>query len=239
MMGLEMPRVSPIKSINIYEIEDRENYGHRSHYCMTIHPFRKNGNNHVIGEGRIAQMKDIEKLIDIYKPSEELELLPENILIKTAQLTMWTVKGEVRDMLFKSEKITVPYPDLIFAFAKNKLFIFAYKAKKNERPTLETQLYNAPLMNIYSDGGLCFGDTVPPAVATNSNLKEYESALFDTRYSHINHDYTFNMKRDERTSTEECMKQWKALSKHKKFPVRLLRSNHKTLSGFIRMVQHD
>lgn len=84
--------------------------------------------------------------------------------------------------------VSVKWPHLVFIASEQNLRVFAVLG--NKRPTPETKLYHAPLMNIFSDGRLCFGSAVRPDRITVDSIPEWSAAIFDSRFSHVNHQRT-------------------------------------------------
>lgn len=73
--------------------------------------------------------------------------------------TVWYRSSMERELNFsaklKIKKVKVITPAILFAALNTKLFVFALET--NERPDLNTKLFNAPFFNIYADGNVCLG----------------------------------------------------------------------------------
>ena len=61
--------------------------------------------------------------------------------------------------------LDVPLPGMVFAGIGNTYYVWAAK-DLTCRP--ETPLFAAPLPNVYHDGRICYGSTIPPAVSAET-----------------------------------------------------------------------
>jgi PRTRC genetic system protein B len=127
--------------------------------------------------------------------------LPDNLLVASKSILCWHEPSKVRPMWFieAGTSVSVKWPHLVFVASERGLRVFAMLG--NKRPTTETKLYHAPLMNIYGDGRLCFGSAVCPDRITVDSIPEWNAAIFDSRFSHVNHDRTI---KGAVTSTEHA-----------------------------------
>lgn len=116
--------------------------------------------------------------------------LPENLLVASKSILCWHEPPKVRPMWFveAGTSVSVKWPHLVFVASEQGLRVFAVTG--NKRPTPETKLYHAPLMNIYDDGRLCFGSAARPDRITVDTIPEWNAAIFDSRFSHVNHQRT-------------------------------------------------
>ncbi|MET2526924.1 PRTRC system protein B [Ralstonia pseudosolanacearum] len=76
------------------------------------------------------------------------------------------------------------HPPLVFVVRERKWYVFALA--NNARPEPSTTLYVAPYFNVWEHGEICTGNVSLPAAPTPDALPAYESAFFDSRFTHTN-----------------------------------------------------
>lgn len=154
-----------------------------------------------IGEGEVLTKQSQNKLIELLSKrsrQQTMNYLPECVLGQEEKSLCWYTRPAVRNMTFRTTQgenhtLLVPWPGLIFfANARESLNVAAFLG--NTRPTLETPLYHAPLMNIDGEGDMCFGNIPVPTNASIEKRYVWENALFDTRFTHTNHAETLHEK---------------------------------------------
>ncbi len=128
--------------------------------------------------------------------TDKANFLPENILCSTPAKMMWWKKSHVSQMFFNIDKPDehpkemelngkfFSHPSLVFMRTTTNLHVYAMEG--DTRPTLDTQLYDAPYFNLDDQGRLCFGNAARPSALLPSSVKNYEVAFFDTRFTHTN-----------------------------------------------------
>lgn len=129
----------------------------------------------------------------------EIRLIPDNVLIDDAHYLVWYVRSARRPFHFRhgsGEKRhwhgQVRYPNLLFIADKCQRRIRIFALPDSSRPTMDSQLYHAPLFNLNSHGDLCLGTATLPESMSVSTMVEMESAFFDANGSHPNHNGTLN-----------------------------------------------
>jgi len=80
--------------------------------------------------------------------------------------------------------VPVPYPAHLFVATGHKLGIYALA--ENQRPTATTAVLHSPVLNVYTDGSLCWGNIPKPKTLAVSAIPEFERALFDSWSTHPN-----------------------------------------------------
>ena len=83
--------------------------------------------------------------------------IPKNILYfeKEKNYVIWTTEPGIRKQIFKNDSIksgNYPVPKLLWKYKSGKLWVYALKES-------DDKLYNAPFLNVYSDGSVCLGST--------------------------------------------------------------------------------
>lgn len=169
---------------------------------VTEHQCDKDDNkNPIIGAGRPVSAASLNKLLQITLTPDSKSFKPveSNVIATSADGAAWFIKGGVKPMWFtpaassgkKAKRLMVPWPNLVCAYNSNRgLSVWAVKRKT--KPPLDVPLYNAPLMNIYSHGGMCFGSAT---LAKNKPpIEAREASLFESKFSHTNHSQTIKGK---------------------------------------------
>ncbi len=162
----------------------------------TVHTVQMDEQNRpIIGAGKPLTQRTMRSICKIQsrKADSGAEVLPANVLFNDNGVLIWSCKGQIRKTFFKSPSVTgvfeVPYPDLIFCVHQSNLSVYAIQTKDctKERPSAETVLCHAPLMNIFSSNSLCMGNnTVPKHHSISQAIKGWETVLFDSTYTHPN-----------------------------------------------------
>lgn len=125
------------------------------------------------------------------------EILPDNVLVSHPDMLAWWTPAQVRPGFFAlssppdglrvlSERtaVPVPFPPHLFIATRSGLGVYALKA--SERPTAETRVLHSPLLNVFIDGRLCWGDVPQPNALSISAIPEFERAAFDSWSTHPN-----------------------------------------------------
>lgn len=133
---------------------------------------RVNDNTH-----QVNQQRDIDN-----------ELVPEKVLVNAPDLLVWHTPRQKRPMWFNSVKdnLDVWWPSLVFAVKRDGRSLTVRAKATDSRPTSNTRLYHAPLMNISHDGSLCQGGAQLPTKKTFAAITEMENTLFDSYFTHLN-----------------------------------------------------
>lgn len=142
------------------------------------------------------------------------QLLPANLLAEASGFLLWWTPAQRRPMWIMRNtqlvRLLVPWPSLLFRVSIQGLHVAALAGC--ERPQEETPLYHAPLMNIYASGSLCFGNIAKPAVSLNA-LDEWEATIFDTRFTHTNHEQVLLWQKPPKDSTSALFRLWRKLDR--------------------------
>lgn len=159
------------------------------------------------------------------------EILPDNVLVSHPDLLVWWIPAAVRASYFALTSppeglvalatrtvVPLPYPAHVFVATRTNLGVYALAA--SERPTADTQLLHSPVLNVYIDGRLCWGNIAFPKSITTAAIPEFERAVFDSWSTHPNPG-------QEATVTRKggLVRLWDGLAARKamRFPTRRLR----------------
>lgn len=125
------------------------------------------------------------------------ELLPANVLVAHPDMLAWWTPAQIRPAYFALSappqglrllaartSVRVPYPAHLFVATSAGLGVYALP--KNARPDADTQLLHSPILNVFVDGRLCWGNIPKPRALSIASIAEYESAVFDSWSTHPN-----------------------------------------------------
>ncbi len=159
------------------------------------------------------------------------ELLPENVLVAHSDMLVWWTPAQVRPAFFAlsnpppglhrlSERtiVPVPYPAHLFVATRSRLGVYALPA--DHRPTADTGLRHSPILNVFADGRLCWGNVPKPATLGIASIAAFERAVFDSWSTHPNPGQDLTV-----TGRGGLVRLWDDLAAKgaKRFPVRRLK----------------
>ena len=119
------------------------------------------------------------------------EILPENILVRTAESIVWWTAAKVRTMFFAAHDEDLsklngkrfPQPALVWKISGSDLWVRALQ--ENRRPCPDTPLMVAPYWNV--DGGTgwtCQGSMRSPDDPGVAAIPQWEQAFFQSEFTH-------------------------------------------------------
>ena len=164
--------------------------------CSTIHTVKSNNQ---LSVGQVANTKRLKALFDNLiedkdRYSEATELFSDALLFDSDNEIIWYRKRFHKKIWFRVGKgiqsFFVEWPALLYKANKKSKSLQVFALSSNSRPTPNTRLYHAPLMNINSFGVLCQGTAVLPKDINVSTIADCESSLIDSQFTHINHTNT-------------------------------------------------
>ena len=119
------------------------------------------------------------------------ELLPDNVLVRTADTIVWWTSSVQRTMFFRATDESIaplngksfPHPPLVWKVSGHELWVRAMK--KNARPTVDTPLCAAPYWNVNGEDGLtCQGSMRSPEDSGVTSIPQWERAFFQSEFTH-------------------------------------------------------
>ena len=215
-------------AILFHQAENTNEYRGSSHLA-TLHTIEMvDSYTPKIKEGQLLSHERLMQLLNHMaglSTESGLEMLPENVLAKTADVLVWYEKAQVRPMLFKVGnrpiKLNVPWPALIFKAEGDELSVAALRYTR--RPKDNDPIHYAPLMNTYADHSVCTGTAVCPDTVEIDSIPAWNEVIFDTYFTHMNDEYVKRISSDtSETTTTSLMRFWKGLKGQTRFPVRAL-----------------
>jgi PRTRC genetic system protein B len=118
------------------------------------------------------------------------EILPANVLVRTADMLVWWTKAQRRVMFYADSSDgrslngkVYPQPGLVFKVCGSELSVRALG--EDRRPKAETPLMVAPYWNCDRQGGrVCEGSMRVPGKLCPAAMKDWEKAFFESEFTH-------------------------------------------------------
>lgn len=159
------------------------------------------------------------------------QILPYNVLVAHRDMLAWWTPEQVRPAYFDLSTPPaglrvlaqrtirpVPYPAQLFVATPRRLGVYALA--ENERPSATTHVLHSPILNVFVDGSLCWGNIPRPRTLDVAAIPVFERALFDSWSTHPNPGQELTV-----TGKGGLLKLWDDLAARQatRFPVRRLR----------------
>ena len=159
------------------------------------------------------------------------EILPGNVLVAHADVLAWWVPAQVRPAYFalssppeglrllaRRTTVAVPYPAHLFVATRSSLGVYALPV--SERPAAETVVLHSPILNVFINGHLCWGNIPRPKALSVHAIPDFERAVFDSWSTHPNPGQELTV-----TGKGGLVRLWDDLAARgaRRFPVRRLR----------------
>ncbi len=212
-------------------------YQGRNHGFVTWHEVRRDvaGGAPFLGEAREVTTEFVKHLTQGLGTRVPLEILPDNILARTAETMAWWTPATVRTMFFavhdqdayKLNAKRFAQPPLVWKVNGKDLWVRALA--ENRQPSVATQLMIAPYWNVDGETGwTCQGSMRSPDSLGVDMLPLWERAFFQSEFTH-------------HTGTRRLtfhpggfLGLWSSLAGgQRRFPVKYLAPAKETLQGFI------
>ncbi|KPH60378.1 PRTRC system protein B [Novosphingobium sp. ST904] len=125
------------------------------------------------------------------------EILPDNVLVYHPDMLAWWIPAQTRRTFFdlarpleglkvlgQRTSVEVPFPAHVFIATPRGLGVYALPESK--RPDAETPALFSPVLNVFFEGSLCWGNIRKPKALNVAAIAEYERAVFDSWSTHPN-----------------------------------------------------
>lgn len=163
----------------------------------SMHPVEEQAGSPVIGAGAPLTHNDVRYWTQALSRTAKPEILPGNVIVAHKDVLAWWTPAKVRTGYFALSRppeglkalaertsVPVPYPAHVFVATRRTLGVYALA--KNDRPTAETLLLCSPILNVFDNGTLCWGNIRKPRTISVGAIPEFESAVFDSWSTHPN-----------------------------------------------------
>ena len=187
-----------------------------------------------LGEAQALTTEFVRNLAQSLGTDVPIEILPENILVRTAEMVAWWTPASTRTMFFaaRDEEASglngrrLPQPALLWKVSGGDLWVRALA--KNKRPEARTNLMIAPYWNVDGETGwTCQGSMHSPEGAGIGALDAWETAFFQSEFTHQT-----GVKRLT-THSGGFIGLWRSLAGCQQFPERYLTPAKETLQAFV------
>jgi PRTRC genetic system protein B len=149
----------------------------------------------VLSEGKPLAKSTLKKMLDLVIGSSKgtyatlSKLMPENILYydpRPGKVKMiWYNPAQERTLIGINKKpVKAKLPAFLYMLHEDDLHVYVMKTGA-KRPDLKTQLFHAPLPNVYEDAHICMGSVKKPKNATEISdlVKGWEFVFWGSHFS--------------------------------------------------------
>ena len=238
----DTPEIHAEQALLIYKVRQPGGMSTSSRETTLVldHAVHQHNDQVVIGAGKVLSSTSVERMVSLLQDGTDPVdyFLPPTVLVASSRWLVWWVKGRVRPMHFsigrRYERLLVPWPSLLFSINEGRLAVAALRGSR--RPLPGTRLYHAPIMNVGPAGAVCLGSAERPDSWTVDHCAAWESVIYDTNFSHTNHDRTLQPGRRNRpVSNSGHLHFWRKLHRDQvdRFPAEALVPIHKPLKQWV------
>lgn len=176
-------------------------YGDKSKAAYASHhPVRQVGGRSLIGPGTSLSAAVLTKAVRDLSPVSTTDcFIDDNVIAFRDGLIGWWRAPKTTRLWFHSPSlhearelpgnprpfaVEVPVPGLIFFVMAGHFYVYAFKGDR--RPDRKTEIFTAPLMNVWDSGQICTGNVKLPKSSKSSTTPAWEKAFFKSRFTHFN-----------------------------------------------------
>ncbi|HFG1572347.1 TPA: hypothetical protein ACGFXZ_001316 [Vibrio cholerae] len=147
---------------------------------------------------KAAQAKEQAKGSEVAKYS----LIPQNVLLESDRLLVWHTPATKCPMWYRMSGThpkalrNVTWTPLLFVLNKHRETLYVFALESDERPTLDTMTYYAPLANVFDSHYLCQGSAPLPKQLSSSNIQEIQDTLYMSAFDGFKHSLAIKLSDD-------------------------------------------
>lgn len=205
------------------------------HPFITVHDVVHQEGDVRLGPAQLLTSEMLRTLMAEMGQSQLVEILPENVIARTADVVVWWSPAQVRTMFFSDrggdktlQKLNgkrYPHPPLLFRASGSHLWIRALR--RNKRPKADTKLCMAPYWNCYDNGSVCTGTMGIPQQKSVAAAVDWEHSFFNSAFSHA-----AGVTKHTRYP-DGLLAMWKVLRGKRRFPPQYLVPLQESLEQFV------
>lgn len=188
-----------------------------------------------VAPGELVETSFVKHLMTSMLGELAVEILPENVLVRTTRQLVWWTRPAIRPMFYYKQKSPElaelsgkKYPQPALLFSTNDGGDLTVRAlKEAKRPTKDTRLYLAPYWNVYDSGDVCIGTMRTPRTCDLGSMALWEKAFFESEFNHQNTHKPLTV------HPRGFVALWKEICGKKAFPVKYLADAGETLQDFV------
>jgi PRTRC genetic system protein B len=220
------------RALLVYGKSDYNGFPYR-HPFVVVHDVVHDGDSARLAEGQLLTPDALRHIMGALGQAVPIEILPERVLVRTADTLVWWMPASIRVMFFSDRggDTTLsamngkqyPHPALVFKVSGSHLSVRALT--ENKRPHAKTVMHMAPYWNCGESGVVCTGSMKIPREKSVLAIDGWETAFFRSEFTHANGTRTKHPK--------GLVALWKSLQDKDTFPARYLQPVEQTLSDFV------
>ena len=228
------------RALLVYGTSSYQGFPYR-HPFVTLHEVIHDGNHARLAEGQLMTPQMLIDVMSCLGRSVPVEILPERVLVRTAEMLVWWSPAAERTMFFsdrgddpllkKMNGKRYPQPALLLKTCGAHLWIRALD--KNERPKAETRMCLAPYWNCYDNGVACTGSMKIPREKSVAAVETWEQSFFQSEFTHA-----LGTRKHTRFPGG-LLAMWQFLQGKKEFPSKYLVKLPETLAEFVSDHDHS
>ena len=222
------------RALLVYGKGDYNGYPSR-HPFLTVHEVTHDSDGARLAEGQLVTPKMLGDLLVSLGRAAPLEILPERVLVRTADTIVWWMPACARIMFFSDrggdaalKKMNCkgyPQPALVFKASGSHLWVRALV--ENRRPEADTTMGMAPYWNCYDNGVVCTGTMAIPREKSVGAIHLWEKSFFESEFTHA------SGIRKHTKHPGGLLAMWRALGGKRKFPSRHLIELKQSFAEFV------
>lgn len=215
----------------------------------TVHDMTMEPHGAVAGAGRALTVESLKGLARLASESlrRKPEILPERVLVATDDLLIWWRRAGAEYLTFdvdwhegapgreRLQGVThhMPLPPLVFVMSRstagNGIFqgVYVVALSEDRRPGMDTAVFRAPLLNLNTNGNVCWGNGERPKGRNVGDIEAWERFFFSSTFTHVNEDSPLKSNEPYRWIADFCE------SKKPDFPVDQLKPTRQVLGDLI------
>lgn len=218
------------KAILVYARTNGD-YSSDAQAFATLHDLRPGDGDHPeLAPGRLLTREDLETLYKALRGTQSLAYLPPHVLAASPDGVAWHEPAQERTMFFQTQDASLnaitgayPQPALLWIYDGPRLDVFALDS--DDRPALDSPLYQAPYYNTYESGNVCVGSTPLPKHHDPNRVSEISGAFFQSAFTHAS-----GRQRHYRNFGGSHSELWQHVRELARFPTEYLVPAEKTLA---------
>ena len=205
------------------------------HPFVTLHEVIHDGEEARLGTGHLVTPQMLSGLMNDLGESTPTEILPERVLVRTADTIVWWKPADQAVMFFSDRGGDImlkrlngkryPHPPLLFKMNRSNLWIRALGA--NRRPSERSQLFLAPYWNCYDNASVCTGTMKIPREKSVTAIGDWERSFFRSEFTHA------GGARKRTTYPGGLLAMWQTLQSKPRFPIEYLVQVKQTVGEFV------
>lgn len=130
------------------------------------------------------------------KGESVVSLLPQNVLFDDEEMIVWHTATRQAPMWYRLSgkqpfALDVKWPPLLFIVNKVRKKMYVKALGSDERPTLDSKTYFAPLANVFGKHTLCQGSAPLPSELSAATITLMEDTIYKSAFDGFKHDKVY------------------------------------------------